>query len=181
MNCATPKLGEANDADLLVAQLLEQPITEATIRLPPRSRRWLAIYTGPDGQQIARSTQLSDRKKALALARRWEAQARNKRMRRIRPPIPLRNAGLLTQAQVAAVLRISERGVREIEKRAIAKLRRHPLLRRIWAEFSAHHPDLDESLFLTRTEANALLSLARTPFEIQAIKALLFVAGVRSG
>jgi hypothetical protein len=181
LGSSSAKIADASVPALVVAQLLELhlgPITEATVRLPPRSRRWLAIFTGPDGRQIARSTGLTNREQALVLARSWEASARIKRIRRTRPPIPLRNAGLLTQAQVGAILRISERAVREIEKRAIAKLRRHPLLRQIWTEFSAHHPDLEESIVLTPGEVTALLALAQTPFEIQAIKAVLGVLGV---
>ena len=179
LGSSSAKIADASIAALVVAKLLELgPINEATVRLPPRSRRWLAIYTGPDGRQIARSTGLTNREQALVLARSWEASARMKRRQRTRPPIPLRNAGLLTHAQVGAILRISERAVREIEKRAIAKLRRHPLLRQIWREFSTHHPDLEESVLLTPTEANALLSLARTPFEIETIEAVLRFLGV---
>lgn len=184
LGTSTAELGIADPslAARLVTQLLDQepnPISEATVRLPPRSHRWVAIFTGEDGRQIARSTGLTDREKALKVARRWEAQAHIKRIKRIRPPIPLRSAGVLTQAQVAAILRISERGVREIEKRAIRKLRAHPLLQQIWREFSTHHPELEESVLLTPMEANALLALAYTAVEIEALRSVLRILGMR--
>jgi hypothetical protein len=184
LGSSTARIGTASPSipALVVAQLLDLDpgtISEATVRQPPRSRRWVAIFTGEDGSQVARSTGMTDRALALKLARRWEREARIKRMRRARPPIPLRNAGVMTQAQVAALLRISERAVRDIEKRAIRKLRSHPVLRQIWSEFSTHHPDLEESVLLTSMEANALLALAYTAVEIEALRSVFRIFGMR--
>ena len=43
--------------------------------------------------------------------------------------------GPLSQAEVAAVLNLTERGVRAVEKRALAKLRAHPLMRQLLREY----------------------------------------------
>lgn len=128
-------------ARTLVSLLLEHPellVREATVRLPPRGHRWVAVYTGQEpGVQVARSTGLTDRQAALELARRWEAEARQRRAQLQRRPgagIERIEAGGLTQAQVAAILNLSARSVRAIERRAVRKLRRHPLLQRVWKE-----------------------------------------------
>ena len=61
----------------IVDFLLDQPLHEASVRLPPRGTRWIAVFTGPvPGQQVWRSTGLRDRHAALALAKEWEAAAR---------------------------------------------------------------------------------------------------------
>jgi len=62
-------------AQRLASMLLGERIqSEATVRLPPRGHRYIGIFTGPEpGQQIARTTGLTDRDAALALARRWES------------------------------------------------------------------------------------------------------------
>src|SRR5262245_483571 len=93
---------------------------EASVRLPRRGRIWIAVFTGPEpGQQIWRSTGLTDRVEALTLARRWEAEARRVRAARgrsvgkptihVRPGSAEAGVGFLTQQEVAAVLGISER------------------------------------------------------------------------
>jgi len=129
-------------ARTVVSLLLEDipaAVAEATVRLPPRSRRWVAVYTGQEpGVQVARSTGLTDRQAALDLARRWEAEARQRRARlrnrlgigpeRIEP-------GGLSQELVGALLGISPRTVRAIERRAVRKLRQHPVVRQMWKEF----------------------------------------------
>ncbi len=77
------------------------------------------------------------------------------------------------------ILRISERAVRSIERRALAKLRRHPELRALWAELRAREPagepELAEELNreLTASETAALLGLARNSKERQALEKLL--------
>jgi hypothetical protein len=59
---------------------------------------------------------------------------------------------------------MSERGVRAVEKRALAKLRAHPELRRLWAEYGG---ELEEGFApLTAEEIEALFGLARTPEEL---------------
>ena len=61
----------ASAAERIVEHLLG--LTEATVRRPPRGKRWIAIYTGEEpGKQTWRSTGMTDRAAALALAREWE-------------------------------------------------------------------------------------------------------------
>ena len=168
----------------IVKTLLEgdpEPIDEATVRLPPRSRRWVAVFTGvTPGTQTARSTGLTDRTAAVAQARAWEDEARAERVRRKAEGtrgiglLGRRNASL-TQGEIAATLGLSERAVRAIEKRALLKLRRHPLLREVWAEF-ASQPVEEDAIDLTPEEIGALFGLVRNPFERRALlKVLLFV------
>jgi len=155
--------------------LAEASIVEASVHLPRRSRVWVAAFTGPSGGQVWRSTGLTDRAQALALAKQWEAEARAQRFslgRTLRKPI-LRvrrqapgttPSGPLTQKEVALLLNLSERGVREIERRAFEKLRQHPLLRQVWQQYL--DGELDEQQFvLTRQELKALFNVARTPEE----------------
>src|SRR5438477_2363721 len=67
-------------AERIVECLLDPELFEATVRRTPRSRRWVAVFTGPEpGKQVWRTTGLTGRTAALALARRWEAQARRQR------------------------------------------------------------------------------------------------------
>ncbi len=55
-------------------------VVEASVHRPHRSKIWVATFTGPTpGQQVWRSTGLTDRLQALALARQWEAEARQQR------------------------------------------------------------------------------------------------------
>jgi hypothetical protein len=138
------------NATLLVRRLLEDDqsrLAEATVRLPPRGSRWIAVYTGDaPGEQVARSTGLTDREAALDLARQWETEARERRAQnQHRVGAGALRAGhagpgALTQAQVAAILNLSPRSVRAIEKRAVRKLRRHPLVRQMWKEFGEAAP-----------------------------------------
>ncbi len=177
-----PPVPASRAARLLACRVLDSDsrINEASVRLPPRSHVYVAVFTGPDGGQVSRSTGQTDYQAALEIARQWEAEARQIRQRRVQPPIPLRTGGVLSQAQVAAILRISERAVRETEKRAMRKLRAHPLLREIWRELSSNHPDdLDESLdSLTPEEAHALLALAKNQTEIEALRMVFRLVGV---
>ncbi len=48
------------------------------------------------------------------------------------------------------VLKMSERGVREVERRAFKKLRDHPLLKQIWRQYLAGGLDEQASEPLTR-------------------------------
>lgn len=164
------------------------------MRLSSRSKRWIATFTAAEpGKQISRSTGLTDREAALALARELEAEERRKRaalgaalqrkpvvrVRRRGEPPP--SGGPLTQAEVAALLDMSVRGVREVERRAFAKLRQHPLLREIWAELSEVRktaPGDENSVGLTGEEVHALASLARTPREKQALQKILVLVRV---
>jgi hypothetical protein len=145
--------------------------------------RWVAAFRDANGRQVWRSTGLRDREPALALARRWEGEA--KRRRAVQPAAPPKltirvrpGSTCLSQKEVAAILKISERAVRQIEKTAIEKLRRHPVLRGIWREWETG--EMKEATSrgssqwaLSRAEIAAVYALARTPFEQGALKKLL--------
>jgi hypothetical protein len=84
----------------------------------------------------------------------------------------------MTQKEVAAILRISERTVRQIEKTALAKLRRHPALRNAWREWMSGEVEESYSTAgsgwaLTRAEVAAVYGLTRTPEERRAVTKLL--------
>jgi hypothetical protein len=153
---------------------------EASVHLPPRSRVWVASFTGPEpGKQVWRSTGLTDRSMAQLLANKWESEARQQRTAWQgfkKPTIRIRQVsptGQLTQKEVAMVLKMSERGVREVERRAFKKLRDHPLLKEIWRQYLSG--DLDEQATepLTPAEIEALFALVRTPAEHAVIRKVL--------
>ena len=173
------------DAQTVVAHLLDQnpPIlAEASVHLPRRGTRWVAVFTGTEpGKQIWRSTGLTDRVAALALARKWEAQARRHRLAqgtRQRPAaVRVRRAssgtnqpGALTQKEVAALLGMSERGVRNVEKRALAKLRQHPALRSLWSQIKGETSE--SATAWTAKEVAVLFALGDASNERQALKRL---------
>jgi len=172
-------------AERIVRYLLNPELFEATVRRPPRSRRWVAVFTGVEpGKQVWRTTGLTDREAALALARQWETEARQKRIAlgvlAKKPTIRVRRGsgeaaiGLLTQKEVAAVLGLSVRAIREIERRAFEKLRRHPALRRFWREHLVGKVDEDAAAHnLLKSEIVALFGLTRTPLERRALRKLL--------
>lgn len=45
----------------------------ASLRKKPNSKFWFACFRGPDGRQLQRSTKVTSRKQALALANEWES------------------------------------------------------------------------------------------------------------
>ena len=147
------------------------PISEATVHLPRRSRVWQAVFTGPEGGQVWRSTGLTDREQALLVAKKWEREARTERAKLGQPPrkpaMRVRRTSSftgtepLTQREVALLLNISERAVKAIERRAIQKLRNHPLLREVWQQFLSGELD-EHQLILASEEVEALFALART-------------------
>src|SRR5207247_1833486 len=172
-------------AERIVEFLLDPELFEATVRRPPRSMIWVAVFTGAEpGKQVWRSTGLTDRDAALALARQWEAEARRQRAASgsltRKPTIRVRlgsgeaAVGLLSQKEVAALLGLSVRAIREIERRAFEKLRRHPALRRFWREHETG--DVEEGAAsgdLDGREVAALFGLARTPLERRVLHRLL--------
>lgn len=100
---------------------------------------------------------------------------------RVRPGSGERELGLLTQREVAIILRISERAVRQIEKRAFDKIRRHPALREFWREWTTE--EIKEAALsvsterpLTGAEIAAVYGLARSPAERQALRKLFALA-----
>jgi hypothetical protein len=156
-------------------------IDEASAHRPRRGARWVASFRDETGKQRWKTTGLTDYKLALSLAREWEAQARRKRVSRgtlVKGRSTTgRGLGGLTQLEVAAVLRISVRAVREIEQRAMEKLRRHPGLRHVWQEFL--RGEIEESApgaaayRLSFPEIVALFQLTASPFERQALGKVL--------
>jgi len=67
---------------------------------------------------------------------------------------------------------MSERGVREVEHRALRKLRAHPLLKQLWHDYLAGA--LDEARArLTRAEIVALFDLAYSLAELRLIEKVL--------
>lgn len=165
----------------------EDPVCEASVHRSTRSRVYMASFTGPAGGQIWKSTGLRDRESALALAQRWEADAKRKRAaqgavprkptNRVRPGSVEAEMGLFSQREVALILRVSERAVRQIERRAIDKLRRHPDLKDFWSEWL--NGEIKETALsalgqwiLSRAEVAAVYGLAQTPEERQALTKL---------
>jgi Sigma-70, region 4 len=171
--------------------LCARRLIEATVHLPTRSRRWVATFRDGTGRQVWRATGSRNRRNALALAKQWEREAKLKSAAqgaplrkptiRVRHGSGERELGLMSQAEVAAVLRISERAVREIERRAFDKLRRHPGLRGFWREHTtgkiAEAFSQAEKWALSQAEITAVYALARTPVEQRALQKLLAVVG----
>jgi Sigma-70, region 4 len=168
---------------------LEALLGEASVHRPHRGNVWVAAFQDENGRHVWKSTGQRDRNAAQAIADEWEAEAREKRaaqgVQGKMPTIRVRTGsgegalGLLTQKEVAAIMKISERAVRAIEHRAIAKLRNHPVLKEVLREWQGH--DIEESRVpteyqLSREEVAAVLALARTPFERYAVRKLLRVA-----
>lgn len=169
---------------ILLAQepVAESWLAEASVHLPKRGTVWVATFTGPAGRQMWRTTGLTDRAQALLVARKWEAEAREQRTRlgqtprmpvwRVRRAEPGSGIGPLTQRKTALLLGISERAVREIERRAIEKLSRHPLLLDVWQRYLGGELD-EHQPALTQDEIEALFNLTRTPEEQHLIEKVL--------
>jgi hypothetical protein len=80
----------------------------------------------------------------------------------------------LTQKEVAILLNISERGVRAIERRALQKLRNHPLLRQVWRDYVAGELKENQEA-LAPNEIQALLNLTRTREERRLIQRIVMM------
>jgi hypothetical protein len=164
--------------------LCARTLLEVSVHLPRRGTRWIAAFRDATGRQVWRSTGLRERESALALAKEWEADAKSKRAVRDAVPPRLtvqRGSACLSQKEVAVILRISERAVRQIEKTAIQKLRRNPLLKSIWREWMTG--EMKEATSrgssqwaLSRAEIAAVYALAQTPAERQTVKKLIAAA-----
>ncbi|MGO8928289.1 MAG: sigma factor-like helix-turn-helix DNA-binding protein [Limisphaerales bacterium] len=181
------RFGIGRTATEIVNRLLEAqpaggvPVFEASVHRPKRSQIWQAVFTGPAGGQTWRSTGLADRTQALLVAKQWEREARAERARlgraakkpvwRVRRTEPGSGIGL-TQKEVALLLNLSERAVREIEHRALRKIRSHPLMREVWRQYLAG--ELDEAqLILTPAEIQALFNLASSTEERRLLQKVL--------
>jgi hypothetical protein len=163
---------------------MEALIDEASVHLPRRGSVWVASYRDENGVQRWRSTGQRDRVAAQTIAGKLEAEARRKRAaqapRPAKPTIRVRAGsaehalGFLSQKEVAIVMKISERAVRAIERRAFDKLRRHPALRQFWDEWQGG--GIEEAGLewqLSPTETAALYALARTPEERQVLRKVM--------
>jgi hypothetical protein len=154
-------------------------IGEASVALPKRGSIWIASYTGPRGQ-VTRSTGSRDKITALRIAKEFEASARAERarlanagkQRRLRLRLMRGGSSGLTQREVAAVLGLSTRAVRAIEKRAFWKLAQHPALQQLWRKYRTGELN-EEALHLSRSELEALWGLVRTGEEAQALLKVL--------
>jgi len=163
-------------------------LVEATVHLPTRSSRWVATFRDETGRQVWRTTGLREREPALALAKRWEAEAKRRRAAqgplprkpiiRVRPGSAEKELGLLSQAEVATIMGISERAVRAIQQRAFDKIRRHPAFRNFYREHAAGEiaetaARASREWALSRAEVAAVYALTRTPVERRALRKLL--------
>jgi hypothetical protein len=171
---------------------IQDLIDEASVHRPRRGSLWVASYRDETGKQVWVRTGEHDRAAAQAVADKLEAEARRKRETqgpipkkptiRVRPGSVEKALGLLSQAEVAAIMRLSERTVRKIERDAFQKLRDHPKLRAFWREYFSG--DVEESTLepsagsdLTEVEVAALFGLAKTPLEWRALKKLIQATG----
>jgi hypothetical protein len=182
----------AEQAELMVSLLLGEerlttaPLLEASVHRSRRSRIFVATFTGSDGVQIWKTTGLTDYDPALVLARRWEADARAQRARLDRtigmPRTRVRHRQGdpeigLTQKEVGQILHMSERGVREAERRALRKLRDHPLLKELWREYLSG--ELNEHRWrLDPADIVALLDLAATAEELHLVEKILRIVNL---
>ena len=163
-------------------------LVEASVHLGTRGKTFTASFRDETGEQVWKSTGMTDRQAALALARKWEADAKRKRATQgdlpKKPTIRVRRGsgesalGLFSQAEVAAILRVSERTVRATEQSAFQKLRNHPSLKEFWREWQGGQVEeaavpMDRGMELSHAEIAALLALARTPTELRALKKLI--------
>jgi Sigma-70, region 4 len=163
-------------------------LIEASVHLSTRGKRFNASFRDETGRQVWRTTGLTDRAAALALARQWEEEARRIRAAQgdlaKKPTIRVRHgsgkseSGPFTEREIALLLGISERAVREIQRRAIAKLRRHPALRALWREWETG--EVEESVGVTTGgwhldpfEIAAVYALAQTPEERLVLRKLI--------
>ena len=67
--------------DLLLDEesVVKTHVCEATVHVPHSGRIWNAVFTGPNGGQVWKSTGMTDKEQALLLAKRWEVEAREER------------------------------------------------------------------------------------------------------
>ena len=156
-------------------------VYEASVHRSPGSRVWQATFAGPEGGQIWKSTGLTNKQQALLVARRWAAQARAQRERLAwksrKPIVRAGHAGLgLSQKEIGLLLKISERAVRQIERRAIEKIKRDPQLYHVWQKYLAGELAEGQTV-LTVDEVDALFGLVRTPEERLVIRKVLRLMG----
>jgi hypothetical protein len=173
-------------------RLSARDILEASVHLPRRGKLYVASFRDENGRQRWKATGLADRRAALIVAQEWEAEARRRRaaqvpqqskaLIRVRRGSGTGERGQFTQKEVAFLLGLSERAIREIEKRAVEKLRRHPALRQLWREYQTGEIEEGSSSEmgqqLSRSEIAALYGLVRTPAERELLSRFFVYAGV---
>ena len=151
-------------------------LVEASVHLPRRGRRWVATYRDGSGRQFWRSTGQTDRRAALIVAQKLEKSARQAQAEQgdaIRPSSERSHGGQFTQREIAILMGLSERAVRDIEKRALRKLKQHPALRALWRELVGEGATSTVDLELTDAEVAAICDLAQTRVERRAVDKLM--------
>jgi hypothetical protein len=141
-------------------------LIEASVHLPKRGSRWVATYRDGSGRQFWRSTGHTDRRAALIVAQELEREARRAQADQGDPMPPgsqRRNVGQFTQREIAILMGLSERAVREIEKRALRKLRQHPAVRALWRELVGESVTATADLQLTDAEIASKGAPASSP------------------
>ena len=143
-------------------------LIEASVHLPKRGRRWVATFRDGSGRQLWRSTGHTDRRAALIVAQKLEQDARRARAEQgdlDKPVLRAPRGSGLTQEDTAIFLGLSQRAVRDTEKRALRKLRQNPAIRALWRELVGEGVTSTADLELTDAEIAALYGLVRTPEE----------------
>jgi hypothetical protein len=153
-------------------------LIEASVHLPRRGRRRIATYRDGSGRQFWKSTGLTNRRAALIVAQKLEHEARRARADQgdpTRPGSGRSSVAQFTQKEIAILMGISERAVREIEKRALRKLKQHPALRALWRELVGEGATSTVDLELTDAEVAAIYGLARTWAERRVVDKLIAI------
>jgi len=162
---------------------IEQMLGEVSVHRPRGGKIYVAAFTGPEGGQVTKTTGTKDYPTAMVIGQEYEAAARaqrtqfrregpNQRIRNRRSPG--RTAGGLTQREVAVMLKITERAVRAIERRALRKLAQHPQLREIWHNYLTGELS-EQACRLSASEIRALLGLARSGAERETLLKVLAI------
>jgi len=162
-------------------------LIEASVHLSTRGKTYNAAFRDAMGKPVWKTTGLRDREQALELAQAWERAEKQKRVaggnlaNQKLIGLRLGRAPGFSEEEIAAILRVSVRTVREDTKRAFARLRRNPLLRQLWREWLGD--EVQEAFEATGTdgrlsqqEIDAVLAMANTPLELRALRKLIRLA-----
>ena len=116
------------------------------------------------------------------MAQELERVARQRRATEVDPRRPnsgRRSTGQFTQREIALLMGISERAVRQIEKRALSKLMQHSGLRALWREWTGKVEEAavptSGACRLNPPEMAAVYALARTPAELNVLRRLIAI------
>ena len=71
-----------------------------------KSKYWIAQFAGPDGRRLNRSTKQVDRRKALAVAEKWEKAAQKARLCELTQAASIKILGELMELTTGAVLNV---------------------------------------------------------------------------